>query len=147
MKVLIHDPGRCTGCHTCEETCAEAWFKEPDRDKSAIRILEPDVSGIYRATVCSQCGECIDVCPTMALRRAGGGVVRIDRDLCVGCLSCVGFCPIWAMRTHPDQVEPFKCVACGRCARACPEGALHIEDVAGVAPSQTARWAEKEGAR
>jgi Fe-S-cluster-containing hydrogenase component 2 len=147
VKVLIHDPSRCTGCHTCEGTCAAAWFREADRVKSAIRILDPDASGTYGAVVCNQCGECIDVCPTMALRRTGSGVVRIARDLCVGCLSCVGFCPIWAMRTHPDQVEPYKCVACGRCARACPEGALRIEDVADVAVSETARWVERKGVR
>ena len=143
MRVLVHEPSRCTGCRICEETCSKTWFKVVDRDKSRIQILEPDETGTYCAIICTQCGECIDVCPTQALYRAKNGVVRLDAERCVGCLSCVGFCPIWAMRTHPDVLEPFKCVACGSCARACPEDALRIEEVADAAPSETARWAER----
>jgi Fe-S-cluster-containing dehydrogenase component len=143
----VFDPSRCTGCHTCEETCAQTWFKEVDRARSRIQILEPQGSEEWQAITCTQCGECIDVCPTRALYRAKNGVVRMDKTLCVGCLSCVGFCPIWAMRTHRDMVEPFKCVACGACARACPEEALSIQQVADVESSETERWAERAGAR
>ena len=147
MRVLTYEPSRCTGCHTCEETCSETWFKVVDREKARIQILEPDEAGTYRAIACTQCGECIDVCPTQALYRTQNGVVRMDAKRCVGCLACVGFCPISAMRTHADIVEPYKCVACGSCARACPEDALWIEEVADAAPSETARWAERVAGR
>ena len=143
MRVLTFEPSRCTGCHTCEETCSQTWFKVVDRRKSRIQILEPDAAGTYGAIVCTQCGECIDVCPTKALYRAKNGVVRMNAELCVGCLSCVGFCPIAAMRMHPDLVEPFKCVACGSCARACPEDALCVQDLVDAEPSQTELWAER----
>ena len=143
MRVLTFEPSRCTGCHTCEETCSETWFKVVDRDKARIQILEPDEAGTYGAIVCTQCGDCIDVCPTQALYRAKNGVVRMDAERCVGCLACVSFCGIWAMRTHRDTIEPFKCVACGSCARACPEEALSVQDVADAEPSQTERWAER----
>lgn len=148
MKALVFDPDRCTGCHACEQACAERWFSDADVAKSAIQILDPDApDGLYRAIVCTQCGDCIDVCPSKAILRAGNGVVVIQKRWCVGCLACVGFCPIWAMRTHPDYVEPFKCVACGRCVEVCPEGALSIQEVADVEPSATAKWVERVGAR
>ena len=117
MKVLAYDADRCTGCHACEDACSEKWFKEPDRLKSAIQIVSAGDG--YQAIVCTQCGDCIDVCPTKAISRTRSGVVVIQKMTCVGCLSCVGFCDIWAMRTHPDHVEPFKCVACGRCVEVC----------------------------
>jgi carbon-monoxide dehydrogenase iron sulfur subunit len=146
VRVLTFEPSRCTGCHTCEETCSETRFKVVDREKARIQILEPVGENEFQAIVCTQCGECIDACPTQALYRAKNGVVRMDAKRCVGCLSCVGFCPVWAMRTHRDFIEPYKCVACGSCARACPESALSVQDLADAEPSQTARWAERVAA-
>jgi len=138
MKVLVFNPVLCDGCRLCEETCAQTWFKEADRQKSAIRISElPDQPGRYTASNCNQCGECIDVCPTLALKRDKRGIVRLSKRLCVGCLSCVGFCPIAAMRVHADYTVPFKCVACGTCAEACPTGALSIEDLPDVELTET----------
>ena len=130
MKVLVFDPELCTGCGICEATCSRTLFKEAKRDKSAIRISEdPNRAGRFLANNCNQCGECIDVCPTLALARDKRGIVRINKRVCVGCLSCVGFCPILAMRVHPDYIVPFKCIACGACVKECPTGALSIEDL------------------
>ncbi|MBC7233015.1 MAG: 4Fe-4S binding protein [Chloroflexi bacterium] len=130
MKVLVFNPQLCDGCRVCEETCSQTWFKEVNAEKSAIRIsASEDQPGRYQATVCNQCGECIDICPVLALTRDRHGIVRINKKLCTGCLSCVGFCPILAMYIHPDYVVPFKCIACGECAKACPTGALSIEDL------------------
>jgi Fe-S-cluster-containing dehydrogenase component len=130
MKVLIFDPDLCSGCRVCEETCSQTWFREVNHQKSALRILDVEGQlGRWQANICTQCGECIDICPVVAIKRDKRGVVRIDKNLCVGCMSCVGFCPYQAMRAHPDLVVPFKCVACGACAKQCPTGALSVQDV------------------
>ncbi len=129
MKVLSYNPERCVGCHTCEEVCSDTWFKVTDAEKSSIRIHDDSGSGPLRAVYCVQCGDCIAVCPTEALSRDKKGIVRIQKKLCVGCLSCVGFCPYSAMFYHPDQTEPFKCIACGQCAKTCPADALEIVEV------------------
>lgn len=147
MDVLILNPDRCTGCHDCEEACAERWFKDRDRAKGALQVAPAETGDPYGVIACTQCGDCIDICPTKAIVRDQNGVVVIQKEACVGCLSCVSFCDIWAMRTHPDYVEPFKCVACGRCVEVCPEKALSIQDVADAGPSQTARWEERMDAR
>ena len=126
MKVLSYDPELCAGCFVCEEVCSETWFKTSDVEKSSIRIHDED--GSFSAVFCNQCGECIAVCPTEALYRDKKGIVRVRKKLCVGCLSCVGFCPYGAMFYHPDQAEPFKCIACGKCADECPAEALAIID-------------------
>ncbi|HET91204.1 MAG TPA: 4Fe-4S dicluster domain-containing protein [Chloroflexi bacterium] len=128
MKVLSYDPELCVGCYICEEVCSETWHKVNDATKSNIRIHD-DGEGGLSANYCVQCGECIEVCPTGALSRDKRGIIRLKKKLCVGCLSCVGFCPYLAMRYHRDQVEPFKCIACGKCADECPAEALAIVEV------------------
>jgi len=126
MKYLKTSPAKCKGVRACEKTCSKTFFKTEDPSKSAIQVKE--VGGKFEINVCNQCGLCIAVCPVKALSRNKLGVVVLDKNLCVGCLMCVGYCPTLSMRTHPDLREPFKCVACGACAKACPEKALEIAE-------------------
>ncbi|MBE8538782.1 4Fe-4S binding protein [Geoglobus acetivorans] len=46
---------------------------------------------------CQGCGRCSQVCPTDALIRQGGKVVRIDADRCRECYRCVEVCPYGAL--------------------------------------------------
>ena len=41
---------------------------------------------------CTGCGECIQVCPTGALRLEDGTTPRLDTGLCTTCLQCVKVC-------------------------------------------------------
>ncbi len=130
-RVLSFDAEKCVGCHICEEVCSETWFKTTDRERSSIRIREEQRQDglMLSAVYCVQCGECINVCPVEALYRDKRGIVRLRKQLCVGCLACVGFCPYLAMFHHAEQTEPFKCVACGKCADECPAEALAVVEV------------------
>ncbi len=130
MKVLIHKPAKCTGCGTCMRTCAKAFFKTEDVAFASLKITPSDtLENVYECNVCNQCGECIDVCPIIALKRSANGTVRVDSKICVGCYMCIGFCPTLSMFSHPDHNIAFKCSACGICVKACPEGALEIIEV------------------
>jgi len=120
LKLLEKNESLCTWCGECEQVCSKTYFKEANREKSAILINEKKI------TVCSQCGECIDVCSVGAISRDKKGIVRINKKLCVGCFMCVGFCPEQAMMMHGDMLEPFKCIACGKCAKICPTQAIYI---------------------
>ncbi|MGI6357185.1 MAG: 4Fe-4S binding protein [Bacillota bacterium] len=125
MKRLVANADLCIGCLKCEETCSTAYRKKNLAELSAIRVTVNEVEP-HILSVCNQCGECIAICPTQAISRDKTGVVRIKKADCVGCLSCVGFCPSLSMRYHSSLVEPFKCIACGLCAKECPSGALAI---------------------
>lgn len=124
MKLLAKDESLCIGCGECEEVCSNMYFKEINPEKSCIRVHDKKIQ------VCNQCGECIDVCSVAAISRDKNGVVRINKKLCVGCFMCVGFCPELAMKMHGDLLEPFKCIACGQCAKTCPTHAIYISEEA-----------------
>ncbi|MFT9496123.1 4Fe-4S binding protein [Anaerosolibacter sp.] len=128
MKRLGKKDELCIGCNHCVDVCSNTYFKEALKEKSSIRVDMESQKG-YVINVCSQCGECIEICQIEALYRDKNQVVKIKKHDCVGCLMCVGFCPEEAMRQHDDLIEPFKCVACGLCAKGCPTGAIFIENV------------------
>ena len=126
-KKLVADSTKCVGCGICEEICSVTWQKDRDKSKSSIRVSD-DGRGGFAVSVCNQCGVCMDMCSVMALGRTQAGVVKLDRGLCVGCMICVGECPRDCMRYHDSLPAPFKCSACGLCARRCPSGALAIRE-------------------
>jgi Fe-S-cluster-containing dehydrogenase component len=130
MKVLRKKPELCIACHACETTCSNTWFKENNIEKSCVKIGEGAASSNKNTiTTCTQCGECMAVCPIEALTCDKNGIVRVNKKNCVGCFMCVGFCAEHAMMMHEDYMEPFKCVACGQCVRVCPTNAIFIEEV------------------
>jgi ferredoxin len=126
MKVLKIDLEKCDGSQACMAACAKALFKTEEIAFSSILIRSGE-GGKVAATLCDQCGECVSVCPPQALYRAKNGTVMLKKELCTGCLICVGYCRKGAMMRVPGSVEPFKCVACGQCVKACPTGALSLE--------------------
>ncbi len=126
MKVLRKNPELCIACHNCENTCSNIFFKEENVEKACLRIKETDDKP--EIITCTQCGACIDICPVQAITRDKNGIVRIDKKKCVGCFMCVGFCIELAMFMHDDYIEPFKCIACGQCAKNCPTNAIYISE-------------------
>jgi carbon-monoxide dehydrogenase iron sulfur subunit len=137
MRVLAVRPDLCTACGACEETCAMTFYQVPDRERSAIRVMPPEVMDPHPTIeFCDQCGECIAVCPTEALYRAKNGIVRLRKRDCVGCMACVGFCPSLVMYVTADDPVPFKCIACGKCVDDCPTEALYMVEEA-VPPETT----------
>lgn len=125
MKYLQTYDEKCIGCNTCVSVCSNLYFKEDSAEKSCIEVF-PQGSDHFKLGVCNQCGTCVESCPTDALSINKQGVVMLNKKLCSGCYVCVDACPTGNMRTYPDGEIPFKCIACGLCARECPAEALEV---------------------
>jgi len=52
----------------------------------------------YRITEkCTNCGDCLGVCPLGAISAGGENRPRIDPDLCTDCGTCSDLCPARAI--------------------------------------------------
>ncbi len=63
------------------------------------------------------------------------GVVRHDKQKCIGCKSCIAACPFGGMSFNVDSRQIFKCEHCDgqpQCVRFCVDKAITYVDAATV---------------
>lgn len=125
MKYLKTYDEKCIGCNTCITSCSMLFFKEDDPVKSCIEVF-PRGEDEFEISVCNQCAACVEECPAEALSINKAGVVMLSKKLCSGCMVCVDVCPTSNMRSFAEALIPFKCTACGACAKECPAEALEV---------------------
>lgn len=120
-----------------ERVVQRRWFRPPGATTPEIAFL----------AACTRCGECVDVCPAHAIRKApasaglaaGTPVLEPTIQACVVCdeIPCVQACPTDALTLPPGgwrgirlgvlALDVNRCItfhgaSCGVCARACPVG-------------------------
>jgi anaerobic dimethyl sulfoxide reductase subunit B (iron-sulfur subunit) len=140
------DRSRCSGCFACAVACMDQNDLEVSDGAAAWRHVFtvengafPDAHLTYISLACMHCEDapCLLACPTGALHRgAGGQVVGVETDLCIGCHSCSIACPFGVPRFAADG-KMHKCDLCGErlqhglepaCVRVCPTKALRQGD-------------------
>ncbi len=141
MKKIYVDEKWCLGCHLCEYYCAFANSHSDNMAKALkdvvinprIRIEEHD--NISFAVSCRHCKDplCVKSCISGALTRKDG-MIRIDRQKCVGCYTCVLVCPFGAIMPSKDGAMQ-KCELCVEnangtpaCVQGCPNKASVFEE-------------------
>ena len=132
------DVSRCSGCMACIVACQDQ--NDFVSDTIAYRHVTRYEAGdqiSFLSLSCLHCGDapCLMVCPTGAIfKREQGGIVDVNRDLCVGCHSCELACPFGAPKFAEDG-KMAKCDFCNArmeygykpaCVRVCPTRALDI---------------------
>jgi Fe-S-cluster-containing hydrogenase component 2 len=107
--VIMPDPSLCIGCLTCEVACSRAHREHGLSDVPRIRIFNDE------ATV-------VDTAITTAYGDRG----QYHQSPCLMCpeAPCHFACPADALPGEPPSgariIDESKCIACGRCATACP---------------------------
>lgn len=141
MKLIYVNEEWCLACHLCEYNCAFA--------NSGTREMVTALKGkpifprihiegdekISFAVSCRHCTDpiCVKSCIAGAISKSDG-VVRIDREKCVGCLTCVLVCPFGALSPGEDGIMQ-KCELCIQnsfdepaCVKGCPNKAIVYEE-------------------
>lgn len=141
MKRVYPNEKWCIGCHLCEYNCAFANSGESDMVKALKnkpvfpRITVEENNKITYAVSCRHCDDpiCVKSCISGALSKADG-VIKVDKDKCIGCLTCILVCPYGAVSQGKDGVAQ-KCElclenSCGEpaCVKGCPNRALVYEE-------------------
>ena len=128
-KVLVVDPAKCKGCHSCEIACATWNEGGGSMTESRIKVASFLKELFFYPSVCLQCEipSCAQVCPVAALKKnAETGVVELDKSKCIGCKVCLIACPFGNM-TFTEEGVCAKCEHCGgdpACVKVCQWNAL-----------------------
>jgi Fe-S-cluster-containing hydrogenase component 2 len=127
MRLYI-DNSLCSGCRACLVACSLNLFRENNPKKAALRVLGHfPAPGTFEVKVCTQCGDCAEVCPTGAIKRNAVGAYYVDAAECNLCEACVPECPEGVMFVNSTLAEhSWKCDLCGDCVLVCGTDALHI---------------------
>ena len=147
MKRIYVNEDRCLGCRLCEWECAFAnsgldeMFKLKGKFGTEysprIRVEGEDKTEVHFAVNCRHCtgAICVKSCIAGALPKTDDGMVKIDRDKCVGGFTCVLVCPFGAIMPAPDGKAAQKCMLCTdnqagepNCVAHCPNGAIVYEE-------------------
>lgn len=125
MGFIKKIPENCSGCLSCELTCAFQHFGYFDFQKSRIRIIHDEEHSKITIHQCIQCDEksCVNNCPVKALSVDPKlGCIRLDHDLCIGCQTCLKKCNYNGVMWDAENAQPLICDLCDgdpECIKTC----------------------------
>ena len=119
-KALLDNTYFCVGCHSCEIACKQIHELPVGVFRIKVEKIGPKYNKNgklfmkFKLIRCMQCEkpQCVDVCPTGALKKRDDGIVTVDRGLCNGCKQCMEACPIHAIWFNPETGSIEKCDLC-----------------------------------
>jgi carbon-monoxide dehydrogenase iron sulfur subunit len=140
MKRVYVNEKWCLGCRLCEYYCAFSATGKKDivkalKDYKINPNIKIEDNGFTTFAVsCRHCEDplCVKSCISGAIKKENG-VVKVDREKCVGCCTCILVCPYGAL-TLSDGGTISKCELCTQnggepyCVKGCPNKAIVYEE-------------------
>ncbi len=156
-KGVLIDITKCIGCRACQVACKEwndlpaehtvnrgSYQNPPYLSAKTWTLIEfyeewdrsnNKVIWHFRRSGCHHCTDanCLESCPTGAIKRSPSGMVYVDEKICIGCKNCIQVCPFGIPHLNENTGTIVKCTGCydrvenglaPACAKACPTGAL-----------------------
>lgn len=116
---MVIDQERCVGCQSCTVACKSEWdvpngFARTRVRPAGMRGTYPNFSSTFCVSQCNHCERpsCVPACPTGATYQDSSGVVRVNKELCIGCGTCVAACPYSARYVDSTKGVVDKCDFC-----------------------------------
>ena len=113
---LVHNKTDCFGCRACQQACWDYHDLPAGDNICRIHTEESKEGGnlcvSFALSVCRQCEQpgCLPVCPKKAIYRTEDGILRIDRERCIGCGACSRACPHHGIILSGGKA--YKCELC-----------------------------------
>ncbi len=116
---MVIDTERCVGCQSCTVACKSEW-DVPNGDArtrvrpAGVKGTYPNFTSTFYVSQCNHCdrASCLAACPTGATWQDENGIVRVNKQLCIGCGSCVAACPYNARYINSSKGVADKCDFC-----------------------------------
>ncbi len=124
----------CVGCRMCEIVCSATKEGKFIPNLARIQVAEEPLRGLSAPVVCFQCVDamCMRACPEAAINEisaeSGYRFIDIDPEKCTSCGRCAFACPIGAINYSP-KTKARKCDLCGgdpECVKYCYYDCLHF---------------------
>jgi len=181
---ILYDATVCIGCKACMAACKEYNNLPTDRStpgslwddpldlsaktvnivklyrNGAAQVKDREINGYsYIRRFCMHCVDpaCVSACPVSALTKdPKTGVVKYNKDNCIGCRYCQVACPYNIPKFQWDQAFPqiVKCQLCehriakggySACCEFCPNGASIFGNVQDLRKEARRRLSLKVG--
>lgn len=143
-KALLRPPGgqneddfiaRCLKCDRCRSACPTSVIDLAHLTDGLPDARTPVMN--FHLGYCTFCNQCVEVCPTRALKpfnpqKVKIGVATVQKDICIawnanGCRICQQACYYGAINLDDEDrpvIDAQRCNGCGICENACPALAL-----------------------
>ena len=130
---LLFKLKNCTGCQLCQLACSAAHEGVFNPLKARLKIThdyrENDIH--IKATRCTFCKTCEEVCPQGAISNNGKWMI-VDHEKCIGCGTCVENCSTGVIFLN-EKKKSIICDLCEgepKCVEWCPKDVISYKEPA-----------------